>query len=295
MTRSYNPKSPAWYSGGLDNGALQVGSNRGNVYYVNGTDWGDGDDANSGLRPDDPLLIIKRALAHCNDERFDTIVVVDYWQPTGEDWPIVVNVRNVTIVGAPGGSYNRWCCVNPVGDKAAFSIQAGGVRIIDFHIDAGASHPGIEFSGTPERVGIYGCYFNSGTHGVEWGVNEAGFSIEIGHCHFTTYLTAGGIEISNSPHCRIHDNVFQRPGGVCINFAHAGSGHGQILNNVMAIDSDVQGRGITLAAGTVENIVDGNSAFWGETVNNNPYLDNAGVNANSWGLNYHGNTLVLPA
>lgn len=294
MTLSYNPKAPAWYSGGLDNGALQVGSNRGNVYYVNGTDWGDGDNANSGLRPDDPFLTIAHALDQCTSEAFDTIVVVDYWQPTGEVWPIVVDVRQVTIVGAPGGSYNRWCCVNPVGDAAAFSIQAAGVRLIDFYIMAGASHAGVEFSGGPERVGIYGCWFASGTHGVQWGVGEAGMSVQVEDCFFSTYLTGGGIELSNSPHCRVANNVFMRTGGVAINVAHDAH-YSQILDNKIAMASDTQGIGITLCATVTEVMVDGNSAFWGETVNNNPYLDNAGANVNCWGLNYHGNTLVLPA
>lgn len=294
MTLSYNPKSPAWYSGGLDNGALQVGSNRGNVYYVNGTDWGDGANTNSGLRPDDPFLTITHALDQCTTEAFDTIVVVDYWTPTGEVWPIAVDVRQVTIVGAPGGSYNRWCCVHPPDDTAAFEIQAAGVRLIDFYIDAGISHAGVEYSDTPERTGVYGCWFASGTYGIDMGVNEAGFGAQVGHCTFSTYLTAGGIIVGNQAHARVHDNVFLRTGGVAINVTNSAP-YSQILNNVIAMSANTAGHGITLAANATEIIVDGNSAFWGETVGNNPYLDNAGANANCWGRNYHGNTLVLPA
>jgi len=148
MTMNYNPKSPAWYSGGLDNGALQVGSNRGNVYYVNGTAWGDGDDTNSGLRPDDPFMTLEHALNQCNDEMFDTIVVVDIWQPTGEAWPIAVNKALVTIVGARGGSYNPWPCIRATGNTAVFEIQATGVRIINFHLASTAT------TSMPARTGL---------------------------------------------------------------------------------------------------------------------------------------------
>jgi hypothetical protein len=84
-------------------------------------------------------------------------------------------------------------------------------------------------------------------------------------------------------------------GGVAIDITSTGncSGH-QILNNIIAMPSDTQGIGITLGANCTEAIVDGNSAFWGETINNNPYLDSAAANANSWGMNHHGNTHVLP-
>jgi hypothetical protein len=165
------------------------------VYYVNGTSWGDGDDTNSGLRPDDPFMTLTHAIDQCTDERFDTIVVVDIWQPTGEAWPIVVDKRNVSIVGARGGTYNPWPCIRATGDTAVFEVRAGGVRIIDFHLEAGATHACIEFGGAaqPERVGVYGCYFNAGTYGIDIGVNEASFGIQIDGCYFATYLTAGGI------------------------------------------------------------------------------------------------------
>lgn len=295
MALNYNLKSPAWYSGGLDHGALPVGANKGQVWYVNGASWNVpvGDDGNDGLSPLTPFESIKQAISVCNDDQMDTIVVLDHWQPDTEDWPIVVDKSCTTIVAYAGGSHSRWVALQTDENTAIFSLEADAIRIVDFYMVAGVAHPCVEFSGAKSRIGIFGCVFAGGTHGVEWGVNEAGHGIEVADCIFASALTAGGIEISNSPFCMIRNNVFTRPGGVCINVAHAAS-QSMILDNRMAIDSDVLGRGITLAANTTEIVVDGNSAFWGETVNNKPYLDNAGANANSWGMNQHSNTHILP-
>ena len=289
-----NPKSAAWYSGGLDM-ALQAGSNRGNVYYVNGTDWGDGADTNSGLRPDDPFLTLTHAIGECTDEMFDTIVVVDYWTPTGETWPIAVDKAQVTIVGAPGGSFNRWPCVHPAGDTAAFDLQAAGIRLIDLYIDAGASHAGVEFSGGGERNGIYGCYFATGTHGVLGIAGSPSFGFQVSGCTFTSLLTAGGIYLNNPPFTRISDNVFCGVQGVAIEILQ--SAEVQILDNRIACDSDVQGRGITLGAVCTRCLVAGNSAYYGNAAGmvQNPFLDSAGAAANDWMNNMWGITLAHPA
>jgi len=84
---------------------------------------------------------------------------------------------------------------------------ADAVRIKDFYMVAGAAHPCVEFSGAKSRIGIFGCTFAGGQRGVEWGVNEAGFGIEIADCVFLAPLTAGGISASNSPYC-----MFRTPG-----------------------------------------------------------------------------------
>ena len=292
---NYNSKSPAWYSGGLDHGALQVGANKGQVWYVNGASWNTpvGDDGNDGLSPLTPFQSITHAVSVCNDDQPDTIVVLDHWQPADEIWPIVVDVGQVTIIGYAGGSYNRWIAIQTDENTACFSLQADAVRIVDFYMVAGVAHPCVEFSGGKARCGIFGCTFAGGTHGVEWGLNEAGFGTEIADCIFLTPLTAGGIEIVSAAYTMIRNNVFIRPAGICISIAGAAN-RSMILDNRMAIDSDVIGRGITLAAGPTEVVVDGNSAFWGETVNNNPYLDSGVANANSWGMNHHGNVHILP-
>jgi len=296
MTLNYNLKSPAFYSGGLDNGALQVGSNKGQVWYVNGASWNApvGDDTNDGVSPLTPFRSITHAVSVCNDDQMDTIVVLDHWQPDTEVWPIVVDKSCTTVVGYAGGSYNRWVAVQTDENTACFSIEADAVRIKDLYLAAGAAHPCIEFSGAKSRCGIYGCTFAAGTHGVEWGVNEAGFGIEIADCVFLAPLTAGGISASNSPYCMFRNNVFVQPQGVCIEANHSGFSYSMILNNVMSIDSDVAGRAITLIVGSAHNVIDGNSAQFGEAIGNNPYLDNAGANANCWGMNHHGNTHTLP-
>lgn len=293
MAYQFNRKAPTHYTGGLSS-VLTAGANRGQLFYVNGTNWGNGSNANDGLRPDSPFLTLTYALAQCNDEEFDTIVVTDYWTPTGEVWPITVDKRNVSIVGAPGGTFNRWACVHPAGDTAAFLITAGGVRLVDLYIDAGASNAGISFSGAPERVGIFGCLFATGTRGMTGIAGSPSFGVEVGNCHFAQPLTAGGIYFNNPAVSRIHDCTFDRVQGLAIDILQAG--HMQILDNRIGVDSDVQGRAITLGANCARCLVDGNTANFGSTaMAANPYLDSGGATDNDWLLNYRNITATLPA
>lgn len=291
MAKNYNRKSPAFYGGGLD---LQAGANRGQVFYVNGTDWGDGDNANDGLRPDTPFLTLTYALAQCTSEEFDTIVVVDHWTPTGETWPIAIDKDQVSIIGAPGGSFNRFACIHPAGDTAAFEVQAMGVRIQDLYFDAGAAHAAIEFSGGKERTGIFNCNFMTGARGITGVAGSPSFGVEIGNCFFSHSLTGGGIYLNNPAVSRIHDCTFDRVVGVAIEIVQAG--HMQILDNRIGVDSDVQGRGITLGASCARCLVDGNTANFGSTaMAANPYLDSGGATDNDWLLNYRDITATLPA
>lgn len=288
-----NLKNAAWYGGGLD-AVLQPGANRGKVYYVNGTAWGNGSDANTGLRPDVPFMTLTKALSMCTNEQNDTIVVLDFWQPTGETWPIAINKDMVTIVATPGGSRMMpWACVSPTGDTAAFSITATGVTIRNFYLMAGASHAGIELVGGPQRVGIYECFFASGTYGIAAAIHAAGMGLEVAGCDFASALTAGGISLVNPPWGRIHNNVFHGVTGVAISLAAAGSM--EILNNTIFCNADVQGRGIILGGGS-GCIIDGNHANFGDTaMAANPYLDSSVAGSNHWLLNYQAITAVLPA
>lgn len=274
---------------GLAN-VLAPGSNLGKIIYVNGLS---GDADHSGFAVDEPLLTITAALALCTSDENDTIVVLDYWSPATETFPISVNKTGVTIVGAKGGSYASYVAMTPLSTTAIFDIAAGNVRIMGLYLQGNASAAGITFTGGNQRIGIYGCYFSAGTYGIYTTNNNPGAWLTIGDCTFASPLSSGGIEIANQAWFRIHDCVFNQVTGVAINVG--GAGGGQILDNKIATDSDVAGRAITLGTATT-TMVDGNSAGYGEAqaALNNPYLDNTATDTNFWGHNWWCEDLTAP-
>ena len=285
-----NPKNAAWYGGGLGNFMIP-GAGLGNVFYNDGVN---GLNANDGLTPQTPKLTLTASLAQCTNDMNDTILVLDYWQPAGETWPVSINKSKVNIIAVPSGSFSPWAVVDSAGDFACFSIAADDVIIRGFSFHAGATHGGIEFAGAKARMGIYDCYFATGALGIwsEAGGIEQG--LEVGNCFFQQSLTAQGIYINDDPaFIKLHDCVFDRVQGVAIEVVQGGAP--QILNNVIALPSNTAGMAITLGATVYRAIVNGNSANYGDTdMGNIPYTDGAGAGANSWLLNYQGTTAVQP-
>jgi len=220
----------------------------------------------------------------CTSDENDTIVILDYWSTATETFPIAVNKTGVTIVGARGGSYSSYVAMTPLSTTSIFEIGAANVRIMDLHLAGQAANPCITFTGGHQRVGIYGCFFASGTYGIYTTNNSPGAWLSIGDCTFCSALSSGGIEIANQAWFRVRDCVFNMVAGVAINVG--GAGGGQILDNKIACDSDVAGRAITLATATTTMVV-GNSAGYGEAFASlaNPYLDNTTVDTNHWSGN----------
>jgi len=272
---------------------MYPGSGLGDVFYLDGVA---GLDANDGLSPATPKLTMAASLAQCTNDVNDTIVVLDYWQPAGETWPVSVNKSKVHIVGAPSGSYRPWSCMDSVGDTACLSIAANDVRISNLYFDAGASHGGIEFTGGVSRVGIFDCYFGTGAHGVWSAPGGIAFALEVSRCFFQQSLTAQGIYINDDPaFIRIKGNVFDAAVAVAIEVVQGGNP--QILDNVIGIHTDVAGGAITLGAAVTRALINGNSALQGNAApaGNNPYVDGAAANVNHWGLNYDNGVYTLPA
>lgn len=290
MGFSGNIKQPNWYMGAAGGGCMWPGA--GNVYYLDGCA---GDDANDGLTADTPKLTMTEALSLCTADNDDYVIVLDYWQPAGETWPVAVDVSKVHIIGVKSGGYRCWACMSPPGDTAALSIEANDVRIANLYIEAGANHGGIEFSGGVSRMGIYDCWFATGKHGVYDASGTIAFGLEIAGCYFCQALTAQNIYINDDPaFIRIHDCVFDACQDVAISIVQGAAG--QVYNNLIACGADVQGRGITLAAGVSRYLVTGNVANFGDTdMAANPFLDSAGAGTNHWANNMKGITLIQPA
>ena len=301
-----NPKNASWYSGGGIAHDMLPGA--GNVFYVYGIDAGIGNNANDGLTPDTPFLTLTYALAQCTAEARDYIVVLDYYQPTGEVWPISVDVNNVHIIGGDGGG-TQMPIITPVGDFAGLSIAADRVTIARLCLNGGATHGAVENDpGAPTaRWGtlIEDCWFGvlgPAQDGIKNVAASDNVYLTVHRCRFAPSITRDGIRIEhNATRCQIgspwgEGNLFDRVQGIGVNVVGAGSDIG-IFNNVFVIPANTAGGAITLGAGAGSGgAIFGNHANFGDTgMGNNPYADGTGAGSNHWGDNYQGITLVMPA
>lgn len=270
---------------------------RGQVFYVN---YG-GDDNNNGLSTNAPFLTLTAALAACTDDLHDIIYVLNWW--LNEAGPIVCNKRMVTIVGAPSGSLAQPAIqIADSGVSAAmFNIATRDVIIQNFIIQGGATNAAVEFTAGAGNVrgGLYNCYFRACQYGVHADGNlTPSEQLTVAGCYFEGSLTAGGILYnSNGPFCQFSNNVFDALPGIGISVTN-GPGAGRILNNIFALDSNVNGRAINMGGTSNRWLIDGNHAnFADTTMGNNPYQDvsvPAGGVANNWGSNWNGTGLTDP-
>ena len=298
-----NPKNGNWYGGGNDK-AFPVGV--GNVFHVTGID-GTGNNANTGLSEDESWLTLTYALSQCVAGNHDVIIVHDYWQPTGETWPISVNKNNVYIVGADGAG-TQLPIITPTGDTAGLSIAADRVKIAKLCINGGASHGCIENDpGAPTArwgLEIEDCWFavlGSAQDGIKNVAASDNVYLTVKRCRFGFAITRDGIRIEhNATRCMIgtpwgDGNIFDRVQGIGVNVVGNAADIG-IYNNMFAIPANTAGAAITLSAGTAGSLIVGNKANFGDTdMGNNPYTDGAGAGSNHWAENYQGITLTQPA
>lgn len=294
-----NPKNPTWYGGGMSS---DMAPGAGNLFYVNGID-GVGDDANSGLTRDVPLLTITAALALCVNDHDDYIVVLDYWQPTGETWPIDVNKSKVHIIGVPGAGA-QWPAIVPTGDTAAFTVSAAHTEMAHLSINGGATHGCVESSITGKwGIMLRDCWFGvtgTGQDGFR-GIGAVDIPYLMIHgCRFGVGLTRDGIRLEhNATRGQLglpngQGNFFDRIPGIGINLVGSCSEVG-IYNNVIAVPANTAGGAITLSANCVNCIADGNKANFGDTTMGNvPFADGAAGGVNNWLMNYQGITAVMP-
>ena len=282
-------KAPPFYTGGLSQ-VLRPGANQGDVYYIDGA----GPDTNDGRTPTTPLASFEAALALCTNDRNDTIVVLDYWAAGAESWPIVVDKSMVSIFGVPMGGA-MWPQVNPVGDNAGFSITAAGVEIAHLSVNGGATHGAIEIGASIWGTEIHHCWFGeAGTcqDGIRDVATFDAVYLKIYGCRFGAGCSRDGIRIDhNATRGQIgvpglEPNVFHNIPGIAINITNELAQCG-ISDNRIYMPADTAGDAITLAGTVSGAYIDGNSAAFGGTAaaHNNPYLDGAGADANTWGYN----------
>jgi len=278
----------------------------GQSFFVNGID-GVGSDIYDGQIPEWPLLTLTEALSRCTDAEHNYIYVMDYWQPTGETWPISVDVANVHIIGVPGAG-TQLPIITPTGDTAGISVAADRVEIAQLCINGGATHGCIENDiGAPTaRWGllVHDCWFavlGSAQDGIRNLAASDNVYLDVERCRFGFAITRDGIRIEhNATRCQIgtpwgQGNLFDRVQGIGVNIVGNAADIG-IYNNIFVVPANTAGAAITLSAGTAGAAVFGNQANFGDTdMGNNPYTDNAAAGSNHWGGNYQGITLVQPA
>ena len=294
-------KSPAWYTGGLA-ASLRPGANRGDVIYLDGNA---GDDANLGLRPDQPVESFKQALVLCTDWMDDTIVVLDYWQNANDTWPIDVNKNTVHIIGVHGQGATKVQVNPPAGpDTACFEINAESVEISYLSCNAGVSHAGIEWAAAEWGAEIHHCWFGElGT--AQDGIRNDGavdaVYAKIWACRFGLGLTRDGVRIEHNMTRGmigvpgLEPNWFRGVPGVAINIINQFA-QGGIFDNRIAMPANTLGGGVDIALGATGIHIDGNSATYGDTgAGNNPYQDLNVADQNTWGANTHGPALTAPA
>ena len=277
------------------------------VWWVYGIDGGIGVDTNHGQTPQSPFLTLTKALSMCVDSRQDYIYVMDYWQPTGETWPINVDVDNVHIIGADGAG-TQMPIITPTGDTAGVLIAANRVELANLCINGGATHGCVENDATAgaARWGllIQDCWFavlGSAQDGIKNVAASDNVYLQVLRCRFGFAITRDGIRVEhNATRCQIGDpwgngNLFDRVQGIGVNIVGNAADIG-VYNNVFVVPANTAGAAVTLSAGTAGSAIFGNHANFGETdMGNNPYTDGAAAGSNNWGGNYQGITLVQPA
>jgi len=285
----------------------------GKVFFVNG--YGAlGSDANNGNDPDLPLKTLTAAIGKCVANRGDVIIVLNYWQPTGETWPITINKNQVHIVGMaqPGLPFP---VIHPPADTAAFQLASSGQygSISFLTIGGGVSHGGIEWGNAGQVDGYYlhdlllgHAWFGTPLHGIYQPAasTRGGYGNRVERCKFlgdqancAGAITGNGNELAEAAQkfdgLEVIDCIFQ---GLAIGINAAFLQDAVITGCKFVIPDLADGEAITLQAACLGCLVDGCVAMNGgdAVVTQQPYRDVAAGASNHWGVNWATNAVDLP-
>lgn len=272
----------------------------GSVFFVNGITWdngfAEGNDNNPGTF-EEPFMTLTAALAACTDEALDRIYLLDYYQPTGETWPVSINKSLVNIIGI-GGHFSpltKWICMYAVGAHPCIDVVADCVYIEGVGFFPNAAKAGVTLDDGKKMLHLHNCYFPQGTYGLHAESGDWSFNLAITDSFFLSSLSSGAVLIDDDPPgVYLARNLFDRHAGVSIDIRQ-GAYH-QLLDNRFALKTDTEGLAITLASAVSRAFVDGNHAAYGAASGGtSPYKDAGTVTTNNWGLNYKGKAAIDPA
>jgi hypothetical protein len=292
------------------------------VFFVDGTD-GVGNDGvnNEGQTPDEPLLTITAALAKCTAAKNDFIFLLNYYQATGETWPISISKGQVHIIGI-GYTSGPWGWVQPTGDTAAFALTSGadGIEIAGLELGAGATHGCIEMATSGLwNLHVHNCGLGTetgmtGAYGIRTGDGTTGgelINALIEYNRFGDKLTASGIEVpaaltgpNDVKGCVIRKNTFMVDNaavGINVPKTTADFQDGGIFDNKFAVVYNTNGAAMTFGIGT-KGMIDGNHVMGKDdetiiTVGTDIpiFCGTDGNGTMSWGANYLSGALCIVA
>jgi len=296
----------------------------GNVYHVNTASAAfPGNDSNTGLSYEFPLLTITAALSKCVAGRNDYILIHDYYQATGETWPIVVNKRQVHIFGVAQQNL-PYPVIHPTGDTPAFILGSAGQysEIGYLTLGGGDSFGGINiefYTGSAQQGQVDGVWIHHNTFGYVWfgtpacGIQKMAGSIHPSHSvliednEFLGDLINGkgkiagkAIDILGTTDGKAIKNWIIRHNRfmsceMAINLIRAYDA--QIYGNKVVMPDAKVGEAVSLGANCLNAMVDDNVALKGMLTNgytNNPYRDLSAQPVNHWSRNYRGNVVIEP-
>ena len=284
------------------------------TYYVNtASATYPGNNNNDGLSYKTPLLTITAALAKCVDGQNDVIYIIDYWQATGETWPISIEKKQVHIIGIAQAGL-PYPAIHPTGNTAAFQLTSSGQygSISYLTIGGGDSHGGIDWLNEGQ---VDGFWIHHNVFGHQWFdtplngilqpstasrggfgniIEDNVFMGDLANC--TGVITGNAIDMLGSVvsyDLTIRNNVFL---GCAVGAYLTKVSNGMILNNKFICADAADGEAIALLTACRGCMVDGNVAMNGgdAAMTQQPYVDVAATNKNHWGVNWTSNAVDLP-
>lgn len=286
----------------------------GDVFYVNGYGT-NGSDTNAGDTPDEAWLTLTHAISNCQDDHDDYIFVINYYQATGETWPISIDKNGIHIIGFARPGPLPYSAIHPSTDVAAFSLTSNGQygEIAGFTIGGGSAHGGIEWGagGQSDGMWIHHCtfghqWFGTPLHGIYQPstASRGGYGNLIEDCLFmgdlancTGAITSNGISMESVTQTHfdltVRNCTFM---GVAVGISAGKVSNGVFVNNKFIVADSGDGEAIALLTGCRGCLVDGNRAMNGgdAAMTQQPYVDVAATNKNHWGVNYTTDAVDLP-
>lgn len=266
----------------------------GRVFYVavGGTDA-----VGRGVDPGSPFASITYALAQCENDRNDYIIVLDDVSANEAAWPISVNKSRVHILGLSNEAYPY---VRLVAQDVNPTFEIGSVQhyeIAGFELGGGdntvACINSVAGPGTAGRAWIHHCSFavllgvlacNDGIH-IENTFDWAMSVVE--DCYFcgsdiSDGIARDGIRIEgNCTRGIFRRNIFRHVQGSGIHCIQNGSDIGVIQDNIFIVPDSAAGEAIYMEAGVGNAIIVGNRAGTDDAAPaNNPYRDSSVASPN---------------